>query len=188
MKRAYFFSLGRKTFMASIIDRGSTAHIQGDFVVFLIGMRINKLWKPHRWLPSLRTMPRMLKELEAAPAEHGFPGSMNLGLLSLVQYWRSFDHLEAYARARDKQHWPAWLEFHRLMKDSRGDVGIWHETYLIRAGEYENIYSGMPLMGLAKAARVANVSGDAETARGRLGAVADEAQRAPGENRANSPA
>ena len=46
----------------------------------------------------------------------------------------------------------------------------------------------MPLMGLAKAARLANVSGDAETARGRLGAVADEIQRAPGEKRLNSPA
>jgi organic radical activating enzyme len=41
IKRAYFF-LGRKTFMASIIDRRVTAQIEGDFVVFLIGMRINK--------------------------------------------------------------------------------------------------------------------------------------------------
>jgi hypothetical protein len=120
-------------------------------------------------------MPKILKELEAAPAEHGFLGSMNLGLFSLVQYWRSFDHLEAYARARDKQHWPAWLEFNRLMKDSRGDVGIWHETYLIRAGEYENIYNGMPLMGLAKAAQLADVTGDAEAARGRLGAASASA-------------
>jgi hypothetical protein len=28
--------------MASIIDRRVTAQIEGDFVVFLIGMRINK--------------------------------------------------------------------------------------------------------------------------------------------------
>ena len=109
--------------MASIIDRRVTAHIQGDFVVFLIGMRINKLWKPHKWLPSLRTMPKILKELEAAPAEHGFLGSMNLGLFSLVQYWRSFDHLEAYARARDKQHWPAWLEFNRLLRAATSASG-----------------------------------------------------------------
>ena len=46
----------------------------------------------------------------------------------------------------------------------------------------------MPLMGLAKAARFADVSGEAEAARGRLGAGADEAQCAPGENRENSPA
>jgi hypothetical protein len=173
--------------MGSIIDRRVIAHIQGDFVVFLIGMRINRPSKPHKWLPNLRAMPKMLKELEAAPAENGFLGYMNLGLLSLVQYWRSFDHLEAYSRARDKEHWPAWLEFSRLMKDSRGDVGIWHETYLIRAGEYESIYSGMPLMGLAKAAQLADVSGETEAARGRLGAVADEAQPAAGAKRLNSP-
>ena len=88
--------------MVPIIDRRATAQIQGDFVVFLIGIRINKLWKPHKYLPNLRAMPKMLKELEAAPAEQGFLGSTNLGLFSLVQYWRSFDHLEAYARARDK--------------------------------------------------------------------------------------
>ena len=129
----------------------------------------------------------MLKELEAAPPELGFLGYTNLGLLSLVQYWRSFDHLEAYARARDKSHWPAWLEFNRLMKDLRGDVGIWHETYLIRAGEYENIYSGMPVMGLAKAAQLADVSADTDAARGRLGALADEAQSAAGAKRLNSP-
>lgn len=174
--------------MASIIDRRVTAHIQGDFVVFLIGMRINRLWKPHKWLPNLRAMPRMLKELEAAPAEQGFLGYATLGLLSLVQYWRSFDHLEAYARARDKQHWPAWVEFNRLMKTSRGDLGIWHETYLVRAGEYESIYNGMPLMGLAKAGRLADVSGEAEAARGRLGAALDGAQLAVGEKRLNSPA
>jgi hypothetical protein len=74
------------------------------------------------------------------------------------------------------------------MKDSRGDVGIWHETYLIRTGEYESIYSGMPLMGLAKAAQLADISGDAEAARGRLGAVADETQPAAGEKRLNAPA
>jgi hypothetical protein len=173
--------------MAPIIDRRVTAQIQGDFVVFLIGMRINRLWKPHKWLPNLRAMPKMLKELDAAPAEQGFLGYTNLGVFSLVQYWRSFDHLEAYARARDQSHWPAWVEFNRLMKDSRGDVGIWHETYLIRAGEYENIYSGMPLMGLAKAAQLADVSADTDAARGRLGAVADEAQPA-GAKRLNSPA
>ena len=172
--------------MVQVIDRRVTAQIQGDFVVFLIGMRINKPWKPHKWLPALRAMPSMLKELEAAPTEHGFLGSMNLGLLSLVQYWRSFDHLEAYARARDKSHWPAWLEFNRLMKHSRGDVGIWHETYLIRAGEYENIYSGMPLMGLGKAAQLAEISAGTDAARGRLGAVADEDQPA-GAKRLNSP-
>ena len=50
--------------MAEIIDRRISAKIDGDFVVFLIGMRINKLWKIWQWLPVALAMPRMLKELE----------------------------------------------------------------------------------------------------------------------------
>jgi hypothetical protein len=129
----------------------------------------------------------MLKELEAAPAAHGFLGYTDLGLFSLFNIGAA-SITSRPMRGREKEHWPAWLEFNRLMKDSRGDVGIWHETYLIRAGEYESIYSGMPLMGLAKAAQLADISGDAEAARGRLGAVAHEAQPAAGEKRLNAPA
>ena len=114
-------------------------------------------------------MPKMLKELDAGPGEAGLLGYTNLGLLTIVQYWRSFDHLETYARTRDKAHWPAWVDFNRRMKDSRGDVGIWHETYLVRAGEYECVYSGMPLMGLAKAGRSTEVAAGTDSARDRLG-------------------
>ncbi len=154
--------------MPAILDNRATARIDGDFVVFLIGMRINKPWKVGKWLPMLSAMPRMLKELEAAPPEVGCLGYTSLGLMSLVQYWRSFDHLERYARARDKQHWPAWVEFNRRMKDSRGDVGIWHETYLVPAGAYETVYSGMPLIGLARASRRAELTASTESARERL--------------------
>ena len=113
-------------------------------------------------------MPRMLKELEAAPAETGCLGAESLGFLSLVQYWRSFDHLEAYARARDKAHWPAWVAFNRRFKDARGDIGIWHETYRVSAGAFESVYSGMPLMGLAKAGGSAAVTEASDAARDRL--------------------
>ena len=53
----------------------------------------------------------MLKELYADP-ESGFL-SHTLGLPVIVQYWRSFEHLEAYARNQDKEHWPAWVEFNK---------------------------------------------------------------------------
>ena len=36
--------------MAGIISKRVTAKIEGDFVVFLIGMRINRFWKPWKWL------------------------------------------------------------------------------------------------------------------------------------------
>jgi hypothetical protein len=46
--------------MAGIVPARMTARIDGDFVVFLIGMRINKPWRPGRWLPVASAMPRML--------------------------------------------------------------------------------------------------------------------------------
>ena len=52
--------------MAIIAER-MAARIEGDFVVFLIGARINKPWKIHKWLPVALAMPRMMKELEALP-------------------------------------------------------------------------------------------------------------------------
>jgi len=113
-------------------------------------------------------MPKMLKELEAAPAEVGFLGHKGLGK-NIVQYWRSFDHLERYARDRDGLHWPAWVEFNRRMKESRGDVAIWHETYRIRAGEYEAIYNGMPPYGIGKAGAQRAVTGEIDSARQRIG-------------------
>ena len=153
--------------MAAVIPKRVTAQIDGDFVVFLIGMRINRPWKIHKWLPVFRAMPRMIRELEARP-ESGFLGHvMNLGVI--VQSWRSFEHLEAYARDRNRLHWPAWTDFNRRVGGSRGDVGIWHETYKVRDGEYECVYSGMPPFGLAKASRSTDAVGQRESARGRLG-------------------
>ena len=87
----------------------------------------------------------------------------------IVQYWRSFEHLETYARDANQLHWPAWTDFNRRVGQSRGDVGIWHETYQVRAGEYECVYSGMPLFGLAKASQAVDASGQLESARGRIG-------------------
>ena len=35
-----------------------TATIEGDFVLFLIGMRFNQPWKVHQWLPVVLSMGR----------------------------------------------------------------------------------------------------------------------------------
>lgn len=155
--------------MVKIIAERMTAVIEGDFVVFLIGMRINKPWKIWGWLPVARAMPRMLKELEQAGPETGFLGHNGLSIGGIVQYWRSFDHLEAYARAKDRTHWPAWVAFNKAMKNSRADVGIWHETYLVRAGAYETLYSGMPPYGLGRVGSLVPATGSREDARRRLG-------------------
>lgn len=155
--------------MARINEQRMAAHIEGDFVVFLIGMRINKPLKVHKWLPVVRAMPRMLKELETRPSdETGFLGHNGLSFGAIVQYWRSFDALEAYARSREMSHFPAWSDFNRRMKHSRGDVGIWHETYLVKDGQYEAIYSGMPVSGLGRVAALVPATGNRSEARARL--------------------
>jgi hypothetical protein len=155
--------------MASVFPQRMTAEVDGDFVVFIIGMRINRPWKPHKWLPVFLAMPRMLRELASSP-DSGFLGSIG-GIGVIVQYWRSFEHLERYARNADQAHWPAWVDFNRRVHISSGDVGIWHETYLVRAGEYEAIYGSMPRYGLALAGRHVAAAGARESARGRLDAM-----------------
>lgn len=157
--------------MSDILDQRVTAEMDGDFVVFLVGMRINKLWKVHKWLPVSIAMARMLKELKANPGS-GFLGHTGLSRSVIVQYWRSFDQLEEYARSKDRRHWPAWVDFNRRAKNSLGDVGIWHETYLISPDRFETIYIGMPPFGLGKAGRLVPATGDRESARHRIGALA----------------
>jgi len=154
--------------MPAVIPERMSAKVDGDFVVFLIGMRVNKIWKVHKWLPVFLAMPKMLKELKNNPS-NGLLGVESAGL-TIIQYWRSFDALEAYARNRDGLHWPAWMAFNKRMARSRGDVGIWHETYKIASGQYEAIYSGMPARGLGKVSRLLAAEGARDTARGRIGA------------------
>ena len=147
-----------------------TAETDGEFVVFLIGMRINKLWKIHKWLPVAAAMARMLRELEADRAS-GFLGVEAWGVRApiLVQYWRSFEHLESYALDKARTHLPAWKAFNAAV-GSNGDVGIWHETYRVRPGDYECVYNNMPAFGLAKATRAVPATGRRELAPGRMAA------------------
>ncbi len=151
---------------AAINPERMTAAVDGPFVVFLIGMRINRWWKPHKWLPVIFAMRRMLKELDGHP-EAGCLGHFSAGT-TIIQYWRSFEHLEAYARNRDQQHWPAWNAFNRRMAGCGGDVGIWHETYCVPSGAYEAIYSAMPPHGLGKFTRLVPVGKERDSARERL--------------------
>jgi hypothetical protein len=151
-----------------VVPQRMTAALDGEVAVFLIGMRINRFWKIHKWWPVFMAMPRMIRELQA---------HRELGLLHLeywfgrttimVQYWKSFEALEAYAKSRDHEHLPAWAAFNRNVA-SNGDVGIWHETYRVRAGEHKCIYNNMPPFGLARATQLVPATGGRETAAGRM--------------------
>ena len=129
-----------------------TAQTDKSVVLFLIGMRFNKLWRVDKWAWFLRTMPAMLAELEKKP-DAGmlwYRSHISGRYLTVQQYWESFDKLLAYAHDKSGEHFPAWARFNRGLADD-GSVGIWHETYLVTPGKFECVYGNMPLFGLAAA-------------------------------------
>jgi hypothetical protein len=148
-----------------------TATMEGDFVVFLIGMRINNLFKVHKWLPVAMAMPRMLKELEQRP-ELGFLHAETWFSRTIIvlQYWRSVEDLLAYAKNRDAAHLPAWQAFNKTV-GTDGSVGIWHETYAVSRGAYESVYVNMPPFGLGKAGSLRPATGGRSAAAERLKAT-----------------
>jgi fumigallin biosynthesis monooxygenase-like protein len=155
--------------MAEVAGRRMKAEIEGDFVVFLIGARISKLQLVRSFidLGGRRGMKHMLDYLVERP-EKGLL-ALEMGIPTIVQYWRSFEHLEAFARDKDDPHLEIWRQYWRRVGRSER-TGIWHETYLVRAGEYEAVYGNMPPHGLGKAGRVVPAS-ESSSARERLGAV-----------------
>jgi hypothetical protein len=156
--------------MAAIFPGRYAAQIEGDFVIFVIGMRVNRLFRVDKWFPVARAMPKMLAELARNP-ELGLLhvyGQVGWRTVTTLQYWRSFEQLHAYAHAKDAKHLPEWAAFNRAV-GGNGSVGIWHETYLVKAGEYECVYANMPRFGLAAAGSHAPAVGRLHSARERLG-------------------
>jgi hypothetical protein len=141
--------------MSTAVSPGrATADVDEEVALFLIGMRINRLRAARRWFPVLVAMPRMLAELQRHP-ELGLLGVrtyLSGRTILTVQYWRSTEHLERFATARDLPHLPAWQAFNRRAAGT-GAVGVFHETYRVRPGSYEALYSDMPVAGLAAATR-----------------------------------
>ena len=110
----------------------------------------------------------MLDYLVAHP-EKGLLG-YEMGLKTIVQYWRSFDQLEAFAKDKDDPHLDVWRTYWKRVGKS-GRTGIWHETFLVRAGEYEAVYGNMPTYGLGKASKAVPVAEIRERLAQAVGAV-----------------
>lgn len=156
--------------MGALNTERVTAEIEGDFVVFRIGMRINTLWKVHKWFPVIRAMPEMLDELESDPDSGllGYDTKLGIRNHETVQYWRSFDQLREYALDSNARHAPAMNWTNQLMREIDA-VGIWHETYLVEDGAYETVYHNAPPIGLGKAGTLHPATESRRTAAGRLG-------------------
>ena len=166
--------------MAKVLPGRFTAQTDEPFVVFLIGMRVNKFFAFRKWIPTMMAMGPMLRTLYQHP-EKGFLGARTFffwrGIVT-VQYWRSFEDLEKFARDKDDPHLASWRKFNKSI-GSDGSVGIFHETYQVDAGRYEALYGNMPVFGLAAATKHVPAVGKRETARRRLGGESEPAVPTP---------
>ena len=151
-----------------IIKDRMTVKMEGSFVVFMIGMRVNKFWKFNKWVPVATSMPKMIKELYNNKESGFLSAEAWFGRTTIMmQYWESFEKLEAYAKNPDAHHLPAWQRFNKVIK-SNGDVGIWHETYLVEQNNYECIYNNMPKFGLGKVGSFIQAKGNYHNAKDRI--------------------
>ncbi len=156
--------------MAAVNLARMTHDYDGELVVFLIGMRINRPWRPDLWGPVFSAMPGMLAELSRDPESGlmGYRQTFGRGGPLLIQYWNSVAKLYAYASDPSSRHRPAWAKFNQMIGRAPGAVGIWHETYLVDRAE--TVYSGMPPSGLAAATGAVPLARRGETAPERLAA------------------
>ncbi len=150
----------------------TTALIDGEYVVFLVGLHINKVWRPDRWMSTVMAGRTMDQALRKDPAS----GMLDSRLVvtgrgpMFIQIWRTFADLERFAHAENELHQRAWKKFYKTVGRS-GEVGLWHETYRVAPGAYEAMYVNMPRFGLARAGEQAPVGRKGETARERLDAT-----------------
>lgn len=159
--------------MSKVLRGRHTADVDRDFVVFMIGMRVNKWWLVHKWLPVAVAMPKMLMVL-GRDKSLGMLGAESFFRLfplttTMISYWESFDHLEKFATDQTLPHAPAWANYMRSVGNN-GSVGTYHETYRVSRSECESIYSNMPKFGLAAAFHHTPVSKEKNAARNRFAA------------------
>ncbi|MBK8172289.1 MAG: DUF4188 domain-containing protein [Sandaracinaceae bacterium] len=155
--------------MAKVFPGRYTAELREETIVFIIGMRVNHFWQFWKWWPVAISMPRMLRKL-AADKELGllhFYQGIGGRTTFLVQYWKSFDHLHRFAHDKDLPHLGPWRDYMKNIGNT-GDVGVFHETYRVRPGDYECVYANMPLMGLPAATSHVPISKRGEGAKERL--------------------
>ena len=64
-------------------------------------------------------------------------------------------------------HLPEWQKFLKKV-GTNGDVGIWHETYIIKKRQYENIYANMPPFLFGKVGNLKKIFSKNNSARKRI--------------------
>ncbi len=133
-----------------------------DVVVFIIGLRINRLRSVRQWLPTVQRWDRcyksVMKTMSVLISHESLVGWRSV---TLIQYWRSTEELMAYAHG--SRHLTAWKRFNQKARTSEA-VGIFHETFEV--SNYESMYVNLPTRGLAKALGESAIKPHQEQAKG----------------------
>lgn len=158
-----------------VIPGRHRADLNGEVIVFPIGMKINRWWAIHRWARPFVNTVRMWWHMQRRRPDGYLGGYLFVYArgVGMMQYWSDFDSLEALARDDQQPHLQAWRH---LVAQTRDDLtfGYWHETYVANAQTSETIYGSMRPFGLSEAVGATPIGASTETARERLGG---EAQR-----------
>lgn len=138
--------------MVAIVTERMAAEIDGDFVIYINGMRLNKLRAVHKYLFAGLKAAKMFEELEKDP-DSGFlgylPAYMGPRSGAAIQYWRSLEDIRRFARDPDDLHVPAWQWYNEEVGNN-GGLGFWAELYVIEDGDYETFYRNMRPIGLGE--------------------------------------
>ena len=131
-----------------------------SITLFLTGFKINRFWKYHKWLMIHRLLKKVNQELESSHGigflgQEQWHGNPDIS----VQYWRSHEELLSFARNKQALHFPAWLKFNEYVA-LNGDVGLWHEIYVVEADKMEGLYRNMQPIGLGRFMGVDAVKGN----------------------------
>ncbi|WP_434530111.1 DUF4188 domain-containing protein (plasmid) [Haloarcula sp. NS06] len=138
--------------MDAIIPERMAAEIDGECVIYINGMRLNKLRALPKYLHAGLEAGRMFKRLEADP-DSGFlgylPAYMGLRSGAAIQYWRSLEDIRRFARDPDGPHIPAWKWYNEEIGNN-GELGFWAELYVVKDGSFETFYRNVPPTGLGE--------------------------------------
>jgi hypothetical protein len=153
-------SIGRALVGMSTYPKRLAAEMDGEFVVYINGMRLNKLRAIHKYLIAGRKLAAMFDRLEADP-DSGFlgyePAIRGLRSGAAIQYWRSLEDLRAFAQDSDDHHVGAWKWANESIR--KGEIGFWAELYVIGDENYETFYRDVPPIGLGQIADLVPMEG-----------------------------
>lgn len=162
---------------AADIRKGSmTDTMEGEFCVFILGARSNMAMKLDLGFKTVGDrFDAIMKELERLPADCGYLGGDHYittnvqrgSNITAITYWRSYEHLMRYTHDRNLAHVAAMKAVVDTVYKSP-QIGIWHETYVIKPGQHESIYMNCPPIGLGAAAGLAPATGPLKMASGRM--------------------